>query len=184
MFHAGRWAAAFLAVSGKDANEAYLCLGALAARVKTVRGVLAGHAASAVLEKILREGAVKNGEPGTTFATEYAIRFLCLLVEKKCLKYIDRLLPEIGRHLDEQNGILRVTVESAVPVESGLEKELAAAIKEKTGASGVKISATVRPELLGGFLLRIGGFYIDASLKGQLENMAVYLGEKTGGRNG
>jgi F0F1-type ATP synthase delta subunit len=31
------------------------------------------------------------------------------------------------------------------------------------------------PELLGGYRLRIGGFYIDASLKGQVEKMTSDL---------
>jgi len=48
-------------------------------------------------------------------------------------------------------------------------------IKEKTGASDVKMKTSVKPELLAGFLLRIGGFYIDASLKGQVESMKADL---------
>jgi len=74
-------------------------------------------------------------------------------------------------------------------VDGGFEKELTLMIKEKTGAAGVKMKTRVRPELLGGYLLRIGSHYIDASLKGQLENMAAQLstpglGANTGGRNG
>jgi F0F1-type ATP synthase delta subunit len=48
-------------------------------------------------------------------------------------------------------------------------------IKEKTGASDVKMKTSVKPELLAGFLIRIGGFYVDASLKGQLEAMRADL---------
>jgi len=194
MFHAGRWSEAFLTVSGADANEAFLCLRALCAQVKTVHGVLLGHTASAKLEKILRESAcatfsgdaAKSGASRSeeTPAVEYAIRFLCLLVEKNCFKYTGLLLQRIEQDLDEQNGILNVTVESASPLESGFEKELTLMLKDKTGAAGVKMRTTVRPELLGGYLLRIGSHYIDASLKGQLENMAVCLGGNTGGRDG
>jgi len=182
MFRAGRWAGAFVTVSGKDANEALFCLKALAAQVKTVQGALMGHTASAKLEKLLREsaGAVRE----ETSAVEYAIRFLCLLVEKNCFRHIDLLLQRIEQNLDEQNGILSVTVETAAPVESGFEKELSQMIQEKTGAAGIKMKMTVRPELLGGYLLRMGSHYIDASLKGQLESMAAYLGGNTGGRNG
>jgi len=194
MFHAERWAGVFLTVSGANANEAFLCLKALAAQVKTIDGILLGHSASAKLEKILRESAAAAAAGTETPATEYAIRFLCLLVEKNCFRYVNLLLQRIEQDIDKQNGILRSVIEAAVPVDSGFEEKLTQVIKEKTGASGVKMETRVRPELLGGYILRIGSHYIDASLKGQLENMAAQLstpnlgapklGENTGGRNG
>jgi F0F1-type ATP synthase delta subunit len=184
MFHAGRWSEAFMAVSGKDANEAFLCLQALAARIKTMRGVLFGRGAALKLEKLLRESAGADSGCEITPAVEYAIRFLCLLAEKKCLRSIGLLLQRIEQNLDEQNRTLNVTVEAASPASGGFEEELSRMIKEKTGAAGIKMKMTVRPELLGGYLLRIGSFYVDASLNGQLENMAAHLGGNTGGSNG
>jgi len=182
MFQAQRWASAFLSASGTDANEAFLCLKALSAQVKTVHGVFMGHNASAKLEKILRESVAVVSEKNP--AVENTIRFLCLLVEKKRFRYINLVLQEIEQTLDERNGILDVTIESAVPVDSGLEEDLSRVIKEKTGAASIKMKTLVRPELLGGYLLRIGSHYVDASLKGQLENIAAYLDGNTGGRNG
>jgi len=177
VFHADRWAAAFLAVGGKDAEDAFLCLKALSVPIKSVRGAFFGHNASAELEKILRESANVSGEKETTPPMEYAIRFICLLVEKNCFKYIDLLLKRIEQKLDEQNGFLAISLEAASPLDSGFEKELVQAIKEKTGAAGVKMKTSVKPELLAGFLLRVNGFYVDASLKGQLETMKVSLGK-------
>jgi len=173
MFHAQRWANAFLSVSGKDANEAFLCLSAFCAQIKNVHGVFFGHSASVKLEKILRESAAPAYEK--TPAVEYAIRFLCLLVEKNCFRHIVPVLQMIEQNLNVQNGILNVTVEAAFPMDSGFEEELSLAIKEKTGAAGVRMKTLVSPQLLGGYLLRIGSHYIDASLKGQLENMTADL---------
>jgi ATP synthase F1 delta subunit len=203
MFHADRWSEAFLTVSGVNANEAFLCLKALTAHVKTVQGVLMGHSASAKLEKIMRESAAAvrtaDATGAETPAVEFAIRFLCLLVEKNCFRYSYTLLQKIEQNLDAQNGILNAAVEAAAPVDSGFEKKLTLMIKDKTGAAGVKMKTTVRPELLGGYILRIGSHYVDASLKGQLESMAAHLGTPnlgtpnlstpnlgadTGGRNG
>jgi len=186
VFHAQCWAGAFLSVSGTDANEAFLCLKALAAQIKSVHGVFFGHNASAKLEKILRESCAKSAAsvPEENPAVEYAIRFLCLLVEKNCFRHIGLLLQKIEQNLNQQNGILDVTVEAAAPVDGGFEEELSRMIKKKTGAAGVKMKTRVRPELLGGYLLRVGSHYVDASLKGQLENMAAHLGGNTGDRNG
>jgi ATP synthase F1 delta subunit len=197
MFHAQRWADVFVSVCGTDANEAFLCLKALSEQLKTVHGVFFGHNASAKLEKTLRESAevvpkvtsdktasAKTALAKTALAVEYAIRFLCLLVEKKCFKYIALVLQRIEQNLNQQNGILDVTVESAAPVDGDFKEEMARMIKEKTGAAGIKMKTRLRPELLGGYLLRIGSLYIDASLKGQLDNMAAHLRESTGGSNG
>jgi len=184
-FHVDRWAAAFLAVGGKDAEDAFLCMRALTSPVKSVHGAFFGHGASAELEKILREGAAayagvsgKNAAEGSTAATpalEYAIRFICLLVEKNRFRYINLLLQKIEQKLDEKKGILALSLEAASPIDSGFEKEFAQMIKEKTGASGVKMKTSVKPELLGGFLLRVKGFYVDASLKGQLDVLKAGL---------
>jgi F0F1-type ATP synthase delta subunit len=191
LFHHDRWAGAFFAVSGENADAVFLTLKTLAQPLRSVYGAFSGHGASLRLEKILRESAdvtescsESGSESGSlsgslsetqSFAFEYAIRFICLLVEKNCLKYIDLLLEKIEQILDEQKGILNITVESAVSPDSGFEEELARMIKQKTAAAGIKIKSHVRHELLGGYLLRIGDFYVDASLKGQLENMRAEL---------
>jgi ATP synthase F1 delta subunit len=177
VFHADRWASAFLTVSGADANEAYLCLKALSVEIKTVHGVFFGHSASAKLEKVLRDSAasIPKTAAKAALAVEYAIRFLCLLVEKKSFGRVNMVLQKIEQALNEQRGILDVTVETASPVDGGFEEEMARRIKEKTGATDIKLKTRLRPELLGGYLLRIGSHYIDASLKGQLENMAAAI---------
>jgi len=177
MFHAARWAEAFLSVSGKDADDAFLCLKALSVPVKSVHGAFFGHGASAELEKILRESARKatGGEKEIAPAVEYAIRFISLLVEMNSFRHINLLLQRIEQKLDKQKGFLALSLEAASPLDSGFEKELTQMIKEKTGASGVKMNVSIKPELLAGFLLRVNGFYVDASLKGQLDAMKIGL---------
>jgi len=175
MFHADRWASAFFAATGENADDAFLCLKTIAPQIKKIHGAFFGHEASAKLEKILMESADSASIIKSSFAAEYAVHFICLLVERNCFRYIDRLLEKIERKINQQKGILDVVVESALPLDNALEEELARNIKEKTSSLGVKINSRVRPELLGGYLLRIGSFYVDASLKGQLEKMRADL---------
>jgi len=164
-----------MAVAGTDADNAFECLKAIAQPVKSVRGVFFGHNAAAELEKMLRDSVAADSAAEPPAAVEYAIRFLCLLVEKDCFRYVDVLIAGIEQRLDEQKGILALSLEAASAVDSGFEQELAQAIREKMGAAGVKMKTSVRPELLGGYRLRMGGFYIDASLKGQLAEMKADL---------
>ena len=175
-YHADRWTGAFFAISGDNADAVFLCLKALVPPVKSIHGALFGYGASAKLEKVLRESSLQRSVGGSSDpAVEYAIRFICLLVERNCFRYIDSLLKKIEQTLDERKGILDVGVESAAALDSGFEKELTQTIREKTGAAGIKMKTQVKPELLGGYRLRFGGFFIDASLKGQLDNMAAEL---------
>jgi ATP synthase F1 delta subunit len=106
---------------------------------------------------------------------EYAIRFICLLVEKNQFRNIDMILQKIEEALDAKNGILSVSVESASPLDDVFEGELRRRIIAQTGAADLKMNTLVVPSLLGGYRLRIGGYYVDASLKGQIEKMKADL---------
>jgi F-type H+-transporting ATPase subunit delta len=178
LFRSERWAGAFIGVSGENAAAAFLCLKALAAPLKSVsvRGVFFGKDAAARVEKLLRDGvcagagSAPGGTPGDP-AAECAIRFVTLLIEKNCFRHIDLVLQKIERRMDEQAGILDVTVESAAPMDSAFEEEMRRSLMQRTGAAGVKMKTRLVPELLGGYRLRIGGFCVDASLKGQMEQM-------------
>jgi F-type H+-transporting ATPase subunit delta len=161
-----------MAVAGTNAGDTFECLKAIAQPVKSVHGVFFGHNAAAELEEMLRDSAGKAEPPP---AVEYAIRFICLLVEKDCFRYVDVLLSGIEQRLDEQKGIVALSLEAASAVDSGFEAEITRMIRDKMGAAGVKMKTSVRPELLGGYRLRMGGFFIDASLKGQLAEMKADL---------
>jgi ATP synthase F1 delta subunit len=179
MFHAEPWAAAFIKVYGKNASEGLACLKALAAPLKPVSTRLFGLQAAKRLEKMLRENAGESGDGvgdvSANNAAEYAIRFICLMVEKNVFRRIDTVIERIEKRLDEQNGVLELTAESAAPVDNAFEEELKKMIAGRTGAAGIKMKMRVVPELLAGFRLRCGSFFVDASLKGQLERMTADL---------
>jgi F-type H+-transporting ATPase subunit delta len=59
------------------------------------------------------------------------------------------------------------------------EDTLKKQIQEKTGAPEIKLEKRIMPELLGGCRLRMDSTLIDASLRSQLQKMAVDL--KAGG---
>jgi F-type H+-transporting ATPase subunit delta len=184
VFHVNRWAAAFAGVAGDKAGDGLACLKALVPAVKTVPGALFGTSGALRLEKMLREsvhatvGGDATAGAGTVFggtAVEYAIRFIIMMVEKNNFRHIDPVIQKIEKIVDTQNGILEVTAESASPFDDAFEEEFRQQILQRTGAAGIKMSLRVVPELLGGYRLRIGGFYIDASLKGQVEQLTEEL---------
>ncbi|MDR1858478.1 MAG: ATP synthase F1 subunit delta [Treponema sp.] len=173
MFHGFRWADAFVAVLGKDAAEGFACLKAMVPPVKAIPGELYGYYTARRLEKLLHSGAAAAGFSGAGAVN--AIRFIALLVEKNRFKYIDVILPEIEQLLDKQNGVLAVTVESTAPLDSAFEQTLKQRLAERYGAASIKLKTRIAPELLGGYRLRIGGLYIDASLRGQTDSIKADL---------
>jgi F-type H+-transporting ATPase subunit delta len=176
MFHENRWAAVFVNSLGKNAEAGLICLKTLVQPIKAVSGTMFGYFISKKLEKMLREsgGDAISGD----IALEYGIRFITLVVEKSQFKNIDVILHKIEERIDEQNKVLVVTVESAASLDNTFEDELKHNIVKLTGATDIKMKTQLVPDLLSGYRLRIGDFFIDASLKGQMEEMKTAL---TGG---
>ena len=177
MFIVNRWAALFLSVTGDNAEASFSCLKNIAAPVKSSFIVFSGYTDSIRLEKILRDSFVTASKANSTAeaeAAEFAIRYLCLLVKRKFLKKIDLVLERIEQMINEQKGILNITLETTVK-DNAYEKELLEMIRKKTGATGINMKTITRPELLGGYILRMGSSYIDVSLKGQIEKMKSEL---------
>ena len=175
MFHANRWAVVFDTVLGENAESGLACLRALVQPVKAIPGELSGHSAARQLEKILRESVAAFSGNASDAAVEYAIRFITLVVEKDQFGNIDVILRHIEERLDARRGALTVTVESASPVDDVLKEELRRQIMKRLGATEVTMKVQVIPQLLGGYRLRLGGFYVDASLKGQIQSMKADL---------
>jgi F0F1-type ATP synthase delta subunit len=189
MVHPDRWATAFIGslsknAPSKNAEEGLVFLKELTHGLKPVSGLLFGHTAAAFIEKtvdeLLREDTALQPQTDTSgidITREYPLRFLCLLIEKNLFHHSDVIIETIEKMLDEKKGILNVLVEAA-SAEEVSENGLSGMIKERTGAAEVKMRITEVPELLAGYRLHIGGQYIDASLKGQLEQMTAYVIEE------
>jgi len=192
------WAKAFLDASDDDAEESFLYLKALASPVKSMQGIFYGHGAIIKLENILRTAVLTahasleanaalaaNAEADSNSSIETSIRFICLLAEKKCLSYIDKIIKDIEQTLDSHNGILDVIVESALPFDDNFEKDIEKNIRVMTDSNKIKIIRKINKKLLGGYLIRMNSLYIDASLKQQLEKMKTdFSFTGSGGING
>jgi F0F1-type ATP synthase delta subunit len=190
VFHGNRWAVAFITTLGDNAGEGFICLKALVKPLKGATGVLFGYSAARRIEAMLRGSCVAikgitfnvnadafngNTDAFNAIALEYVIRFIALVVEKNQFRNIDLILGKIEESLDAKNGILSVSVESASPMDDVFAGELRRRIIARTGAADLKMQTVLAPALLGGYRLRIGGFYVDASLKGQMEKMKADL---------
>jgi F0F1-type ATP synthase delta subunit len=196
VFNSERWAEAFLAVldsggsadiSG-DAAEGIEVLRVLGPVVSGMPFAVGGYAHAQRLGEAIRS-ALKTQKHGR--GAEAAVGLVLLLVEKNVLRHIVSVRTEIEKMLDERNGVLTAVLESAAPVSHPADDQFIESLKKilcgKTGARDVHFDFRPVPGLLGGYRLRAGGVYTDASLRGFLRSMSSDLScgigdERGGGR--
>jgi hypothetical protein len=205
MFTAERWAAAFINAledgaaengagggseggleAAKDhgpGDRGLAVLKALAGPVKLIPGEKGGSAAAGQLDRMIQrafaQAFAQCGPAGKE--RETARRFLVLIIKKDAFQYIDLIIREIEKLLDKKKRVLRVTVESALPVDDGFWEKLREPLMRKTGAGDIRFIIRTVPELLSGYRLLAGGESFDASLRGQLQKMAEDLALPPGG---
>lgn len=97
-------------------------------------------------------------------------RFIQLVIKHKR----EHLLPFIAhnyiRMYRKDKKIIRIRFSTAVPVDEKTQEHLKNKILQSTGGS-IEFSGELKPELLGGFVLQIGNYRIDASYAAQLRDI-------------
>lgn len=88
------------------------------------------------------------------------------------------LLPEIAAQFEklkaEQTGQLEASISSAFPLSDEQVKEMVGLLENRFGRK-VTAQVSVDPDLIGGVKINAGDVVIDASVRGQLNNMTFAL---------
>ena len=98
------------------------------------------------------------------------MNFLEALIERHRMPAIYRIRTDFEVLHDKTNKLLPVQVTSAVELDSKTIESLGRRIGEQTG-NEIELSSTVDPEILGGIVLRVGNFILDASIRTRLEQL-------------
>ncbi len=98
------------------------------------------------------------------------MNLLDVLVEHHRLPAIQRIRREYERLVDEQSGILAVTVTSAVTLDDAVAQGIGDQIGRQTGRT-VELTRAVDPAILGGFVVRVGNAILDASIRNRLDQL-------------
>ena len=89
------------------------------------------------------------------------------------------LLPEIAATFHHAynvyNGIGEATVTTAVSMDKELRNEIEAIAKKISDKKQLELHEKVDPEMIGGFVLKVGDQQVDASLKNKLNALKVKL---------
>jgi ATP synthase F1 delta subunit len=98
------------------------------------------------------------------------MNFLEALVERHRMPAIFRIRDNYEQLWDETNKLLPVQVTSAVPLDDSTIKSIGDRIGEQTG-NKIELTSNVDAEILGGIVLRVGNFILDASIRSRLEQL-------------
>ncbi len=113
----------------------------------------------------------KDGlERAVSGANEQLMNFLEALLERHRMPAIFRIRTRFDSFWDEENRLLPVEVTSAVSLDEEIVRNIGDRIHEQTGRN-VELSSAVDPDILGGIVLRVGNFILDASIKNRLEQL-------------
>lgn len=97
-----------------------------------------------------------------------------LLVENGRLALLPEITAQFEKLKAEQSGLLEAAISSAYPLSTEQVEEMVDML-EKRFARKVTAQITVDPELIGGVKINAGDVVIDASVRGQLNNMTFAL---------
>jgi F-type H+-transporting ATPase subunit delta len=100
--------------------------------------------------------------------------FLEALVERHRMPAIFRIRVRFEALWDDANKLLPVEVTSAVELDEQTVQNIGERIGEQTGLK-VQLSSTVDSGILGGIVLRVGNFILDASIRNQLNQLRKEL---------
>jgi F-type H+-transporting ATPase subunit delta len=101
---------------------------------------------------------------------EIFVNFLELLLEKHRMPVIHRIRRDYDELWREENKLLPVQVTTAVELDEETVKSLGDRIEESTGQR-VDLTSEVKPDIIGGIVLRVGNSVLDASIRNRLEQL-------------
>ena len=107
--------------------------------------------------------AVDGAEP--TF-----MNFLEALLERHRMPVIFRIRAAFEELWEEEHKLLSVEVTSAVSLDEQTVSSIGETIGKQPGRT-IQLSSSVDPEIIGGIVLRVGNFVLDASIRNRLEKL-------------
>jgi F-type H+-transporting ATPase subunit delta len=114
-----------------------------------------------------KKDALKRAVTG---AEPIFMNFLEALVERHRMPAIFRIRARYEELWDDEHKLLPVQVTSAVRLDEATVRSIGDRIGEQTGRE-VELSSEVDPDILGGIVLRVGNFILDASIRNRLEQL-------------
>ncbi|MDR2445161.1 MAG: F0F1 ATP synthase subunit delta [Spirochaetaceae bacterium] len=188
MFAAGRWAKAFIeaceggtGIMNDDAigrcEAGFAVIKAAFYSLSHLHNPVSGSAAAARFNGFLRTALKKCGYTDRESGVEAACAVIFLLIQRDLFQHTGLLISKIDELLLEKRNILTVLLDCAEKPDDSFLEAIKTTLKEREGVRDVRITTVLRPELLGGYRINIGGKREDFSVLGRMKQMELALTE-------
>ena len=101
--------------------------------------------------------------------------FMRVLVQNNRIHYIGLIADAYQELMDEEMGVVRAKVITAVPLKKNLKSKMEKVFSEVTGKKVVLV-AEQDPDIIGGVIAHVGDMVWDGSIKSQLEGLKESIG--------
>jgi len=101
--------------------------------------------------------------------------FLQIITRKHREAIMDAIADEFINQYDRLKGVERATIVTTLPLTDTLREKFRAMVLKTTGGKSVELDEKVDPNLIGGYVLRIGDQQIDSSVRNQLNELKLQL---------
>ena len=103
------------------------------------------------------------------------LNLLKLLADRQRIGVLDAVLERMLELYRDQRNIALAKVTSATALTEEQQAELSKKVQAVAGTDKLEINLSVDPDLIGGFVVKVGSKVIDASLAGQVRRLGLAL---------
>ena len=103
------------------------------------------------------------------------LNFLFILIERRRIYLIEAIVNYYSNLINQLNATTSVVVYTAYLLNEEQEKVLQEKLEMLTKAKQIELVIKIKPDLIGGFVVRMGSKVIDFSISGQLNQISSYL---------
>lgn len=100
------------------------------------------------------------------------LAMLDIIARKNRERFLPEIANEFKRQYNAHQGIVEASITTVVPLSKTLKKEFGDIVKKITGQE-VELTERVNPDILGGFILKIGDRQIDDSINSRLKELKL-----------
>lgn len=164
-----RYAKAILQKANENNTEAVV-FGDMQSVYKTIKD-------SRELQSVLQSPVIKANDKKNALLkifseqSEATHSLINILVANKRTSLLSNVAKSFVDIYNDQQGVKVATVITAVPLTSEMETRVLAKVKELTGSEKVTLKSEIDPEIIGGFILRMGDIQYNASIANQFGNL-------------
>ncbi|MFB6262990.1 MAG: ATP synthase F1 subunit delta [Bradymonadaceae bacterium] len=101
---------------------------------------------------------------------QMVLNFLLLLLDNDRVRDLPAIAEAFRDRIDEEEGNVRATITSAVPLDRGQKRAVKEVLGDLTGKN-VVLTTEVDESLIGGAVARVGGRVYDGSVRSNLERL-------------